>query len=165
MMKLILFNLTLGLALSFFQNTSVHEVRDTYRIAVNQEDAAIALLDNTAAATGEQPVIMAYNGAAHILMAKYVFNPISKLSHFNKGKKTLNDAVAADRENIEIRFLRFSIQSEAPAFLGYKDHLEEDKLVILEQIKDLKDHDLHKMLNNYLLSSKNLSQVEKETLK
>lgn len=148
-----------------FQSSSVSEVRALYKFAAEKEDAAEKLMERTENSTGKEPVLLGYKGAAHMLMAKYVGNPFSKMSHFNKGKKIFSSAIEADRQNVELRFLRFSVQSEAPAFLGYRDNLEEDKTMILTGLKDIKDEELYKMISGYLLSSEALSEVEKEKIK
>ena len=40
-----------------------------------------------------------------------------------KGKNHLKKCIKADNENIEIRYLRFTIQTNVPAFLGYSNSI------------------------------------------
>ena len=164
-MKNLIIIIMLVLSAGSFQNSSVAEVRALYKTAAEKEDAAEKLMERTENSTGKEPVLLGYKAAAHMLMAKHVGNPFSKMSHFNKGKKIFSSAIEADQQNVELRFLRFSVQSEAPAFLGYRDNLEEDKSVILANLKDLKDEELYKMISGYLLSSEAVSEVEKEKIK
>src|SRR5687768_14330751 len=69
----------------------------------------------------------AYRGAATILMAKHSINPYSKLKHFYDGKKILEAAIKKDPGNVEARYLRFTIQSNVPDFLGYNNEIQADK--------------------------------------
>ena len=153
------------LSSGFFQSTDVSEVRAFYREAAEKEEAAEMLMESTKDFTEKQPVLFGYKGAAHMLMAKYVGNPFSKMSHFNKGKKIFTAAIEEDGGNIELRFLRYAVQSEAPGFLGYRDNLKEDKALILAQLNDLEDADLHRMISRYMLASESLSEAEKQRIR
>ena len=86
------------------------------------------------------------------------------MSHFKKGKEKLAEAIKADPDNVELRFLRFSVQAEAPAFLGYRDNLEEDKIILLAQSSEIKDRQLKQMILNRLRSSNSLTETEKAAL-
>src|SRR5690606_4592681 len=57
------------------------------------------------------PLFMGYTAGANMLRAKHVINPISKVSWFNKGKKTLETAIKADIKDVDLRCPRFGIQS------------------------------------------------------
>lgn len=69
---------------------------------------------------------MAYLGALETIWAKYVGNPFSKLSTFNKGKEKLEKAVKNAPDNLEIRYLRLSVQKNAPSILGYDKAIKTD---------------------------------------
>ncbi|MBC8046326.1 MAG: hypothetical protein H7Y00_05985 [Fimbriimonadaceae bacterium] len=58
--------------------------------------------------------LAAYKACATMMMANHVFNPIRKLSNFNHGKELLEKCVAADKENMEIRYLSFTIHNNFP---------------------------------------------------
>lgn len=147
------------------QESALSRVRTLYQKAANDESAAKSLLSFTADFDEDQPVLMGYNGAAHMMMAKHVINPFSKMSHFNKGKRIYNSAILVAPENIELRFLRFAVQSEAPGFLGYKENIAEDKKFLMDEVLALKDQELKKMILDYLLASKNITAGEKIILK
>ncbi|MFV8838621.1 hypothetical protein [Salinimicrobium soli] len=147
------------------QENELSKIRNLYQRAPERETAAKELLKITEDYRKEDPVLFAYKGAAHMMMAKHVINPFTKMSHFNKGKKIYSAAIEADPKNMELRFLRYSVQSEAPGFLGYKQNVEEDKTLLLKNTKQLQDPGLKKMIVEYLLSSDGLSSAEKEKLK
>ena len=157
--------LTVILTFGSNQESTLTRVRTLYQKAPTEEAAAKALLKYTDGYDDEDPVLLAYNGAAHMMLAKHVINPFSKMSHFNNGKKIYNTAILMDSENIELRFLRFAVQSEAPAFLGYNEHLAEDKTFLMDEVLTLKDRELQKMILDYLLTSKSISPGEKIILK
>ena len=80
------------------------------------------------------PIVTAYEASAKALLANYSWNPVSKISYLKEAKVLLAEAVQRDKENIEIRFLRFYIENSIPAFLGLSKNIEEDKSVILDNI-------------------------------
>ncbi|AWH85663.1 hypothetical protein HYN59_11335 [Flavobacterium album] len=104
-------------------------VRNSYRLAPGDKTVCkemIALLENR-----KDAVSLAYLGAFRSIWAKHTPNPLSKLGTFRKGKKNIEAAVAAEPLNIEIRFVRLSVQLNAPGFLGYNDDIDEDKKFIM----------------------------------
>lgn len=107
------------------------------------------------------PVLGAYKASASMMMAGYVFNPVSKLSYFNKGKDLLEKCINSDSINIELHYLRFAMQAEAPSFLGYKDFISADKKFILEKVDSVKDNQLREMIVSYLIKSPLLTENEK----
>lgn len=156
--------LTVILSIVMGQNSQQLEVRNLYLNAAEEEAVAKKLLEITTDKEYRNTLMYGYHGAAQMMMAKHVGNPFKKLSYFNKGKQIFTEAIAADPQNVELRFLRFSVQAEAPGFLNYKQNLEEDKQMLLAQTPDLKDADLREMILNYLAGSKGLTTSEKEKL-
>lgn len=146
------------------QNAQLEKARSLYRKAAEEEKAARQLLELTENKDVSEPEMLGYKGAGNMMMAKHVGNPFKKMSYFNKGKENFSEAIEADSQNLELRFLRFAVQAEAPAFLGYRDNLEEDKLLLIKGVGNLKDPVLKSMILNYLRTSKALSAAEKERL-
>ena len=158
---MVLFFVVTGMVI---QQSDLSEARSLYSKASNEEKAAKDLLESLENKDTKEPVLLGYKGAAHMMMAKHVGNPFTKMSHFNKGKDIFSSAIAADKNNLELRFLRFAVQAEAPAFLGYRDNLEEDKLLLLNGVGNLEDPVLQKMILRYLNNSKGLTAAEKDRL-
>lgn len=100
--------------------------------------------------TTKDPVYLAYLGAYQTIWANHVINPISKLSTFNKGKKNIENAFLLDQNNIEIRLIRYSIQNNAPKFLGYSNELIRDKNFIERNYQDVKSIELKELINSVL---------------
>ncbi len=97
------------------------------------------------------PLLSGYRGGATMILAKHAFNPFSKLSHFKKGKNILESAIKSDNSNIELRFLRYTIQTSVPSFLNYSNEKKTDKIFLTKSVSDLKDLELKRIINAYLL--------------
>ena len=112
----------------------------------------------------KDPVFYGYRAGATMMMAKYVFSPFSKISYFRKGRDMLQRAVNADNQNMELRFLRFAVQTNLPFFLGYKDHIGADKLFILKGLSNLEDPVLKANIAKFMKESDYVSENEKINL-
>ncbi len=111
------------------------------------------------------PLFLGYKAGANMIMAKHVRNPISKISWFNKGKKMLEAAIKADMKDVELRCLRFGIQSNVPSFLNYKEDINLDRKFILKSYSHVKDPILKKNIISYMTKWGNLTAAERELLK
>ena len=160
----------LALTLFFYCMTApakgmvMEEIRELYKNAPVEENACerlIALLDSL---KQKNPVLQGYKGSATMMMAQHVSNPFLKLSYFHKGKAMLHQAIDADQENMELRFLRFAAQTNAPAMLGYRGEIQNDKRLILDDLFQSEDQSLNKLIIEYLKNSKYLDKEEKHTL-
>lgn len=131
--------------------------------AVKKEsfDQLKSVLDKT---TDNDPVLNGYRGCTLMIEANYLLNPISKLNYFNKGKEILEKAIKVNDDNIELRYLRFTIQSECPSILGYSDDLKLDKEFLLKKTKSLTDVALKKNIISFLKNSDKLTKAEKMKL-
>jgi hypothetical protein len=76
-----------------------------------------------------------YLGALLMRKAGLVKRPADKLKFFKAGRMKFDPAIAADKDNIEFRFLRFAIQENAPKIVKYKADLQADKLAIIDGYK------------------------------
>lgn len=113
-------------------------------------------------------LINAYMGTLEALKAKHAWNPYNKFKYLNDCEKTFKGAVATDPHNIEIRFMRFSIEHNVPKFLGYTKNLVADRLEMVKQI-DAKyyasaDKALVKTIIKFMLESKRCTPDEQKRL-
>ncbi len=112
------------------------DVKTMFNKAVNDEGKTIELLTFLNKQNpGPTDVNYAYLGAAETLMGKHAMNPIKKLSWLEKGLTKLNQSVSYQSNNPIPRYLRISVESQIPSFLNKSIHLNEDKKVLLEQLK------------------------------
>ena len=156
-------NLILILLLNFFyqiDNSELIKIRNLYEQAALKEDVHLKLANLLLNLKVESPLINSYKGANIMIGANYVFNPISKLSKFNKGKKLIEYAVERDPNNIEIRYIRFTVQTNLPKFLGYSSYINKDKEFIINQLGFMNDQDLRSRIVAYLLSSNRCNEIE-----
>lgn len=142
----------------------IDEVRSLYQKSMTSENACKKLIDILEPYKSD-PLYLGYRGCATMVMAKHAFNPFSKLSYFKKGKKMLEEAIKTDQYNFELRFLRFTAQTNMPSFLGYNDSIDKDKAFILDSFSLIKDARLEAYVLPSLKESKDLTQSEKEKLK
>ena len=63
---------------------------------------------------------------------------MTKLKVFNQNKKLLNSLINQNESNVHLRYIRLLAQEKAPSFLGYNEHIKEDK-AFLKKILDTKD--------------------------
>ncbi|MBX9850354.1 MAG: hypothetical protein K2X86_01190 [Cytophagaceae bacterium] len=148
----------------FAGSPSLSEVRTLYEKAATEEASCVKLIELLASCGEKEYLLCGYKAGATMMMANYVTNPFSKLSYFNTGKDMLEKAITSDDKNVELRFLRFGVQSNAPSFLGYIDHLETDKKFLLETVQTLTDLDLKKNIISFLKKSDRLNALEKQKL-
>lgn len=165
---LILLILSFG-SVSFAQNISLEEVRMQFIEGANNGTTAENLFHRLSAEDALIPVLLAYKGAIQAVMAKHVKGVRKKYSLAKKGMKVLHDAVAHDPDNIEIRFLRFSVQENMPSFLGLSRDREQDKNSILMNLPKREEYQIDdtffKEIVNFLIQSKECSQEEIRILK
>ncbi|RDI14558.1 hypothetical protein DEU42_102255 [Flavobacterium sp. AG291] len=99
-----------------------------------------------------EPIRIAYLGAFQTIWAKHTLNPFEKLKTFKEGKANIEESVAQSPSDTEIRFIRLSVQLNAPKFLGYSNNIEEDKKIIRYSGSDIKSETLQKMIKECLKS-------------
>jgi len=161
-MKFVLF-IYLFLFLDF--NPDVSEVRNLYKQAVVSESAALSLFSNLTGITkDDDKVLVSYKGALTAITAKYEKEIKPKKELFKNGVYLIEYAIEEDPDNIEIRFVRLSVQQNIPKFLKYKMNIEEDKTFLLERINDLNNKELKSYIEDYILYSKNFTEQEKNVI-
>ncbi len=127
------------------------EVRELFYRAVESEsslDSLNAYLESNYAKkdSKHRAVLLAYEGAAESLKAKYAFWPFSKLSYLETGVELMTEAVGLSPDNIEVRFLRFSVLHHVPGFLGYGDFLKTDTAELLKLLTEKKQPEIDRKL-------------------
>ncbi len=147
---------------------SITEVRKSYTEAIDNEDKAESLYQalNTSQAKADA-LLLAYCGATRALMAKHAVNPYSKLKYLKEGSALLNSAVDKNPTQIEVRYLRYSVEKNVPDFLDYRQHLESDKKVIVDAIlagKHGLDKPILKNVVAYMLKNAELDGATKAKL-
>lgn len=145
----------IAVALSIILNISnpkLDEVRMNYEHAVTDKNLCRQMIQTLSTNDGNA-VNIAYYGAYQTIWAKHVFNPIDKLNTFNKGKRNINKAALLSPDNIDVIFVRHSVQKNCPAFLGYRSNLKEDEAFLKQHLQEITSTNFRQMVIS-LLNSK-----------
>ncbi len=113
-----------------------------------------------------QAVKTGYYASAVMAEAKFKFDPFSKLSAFNNGKKILESCVSADSSLVELRYIRLAIQKNVPSILGYSSNITSDKKFLLNNVSKIKESDteLYSKISAFLITQFKLTEPEKKLL-
>lgn len=147
---------------------NLHTIRKLLVTAINSSKTTDSLYRNLGSIKNRSGLITGYLGTLEALKAKHTWNPYYKIKYLSDAEKTFKSAVTSDPSNIEIRFMRFSVEHNVPKFLGYTKNLIADKQEIIKQI-DRKhyasaDIALVKTIINFLLDSKRCTPAEHSNL-
>ncbi len=95
-------------------------------------------------------LLLGYKGAVELGMARHDPNVFKKMGYFNDGKENLEKSIEKDPANIELRFLRLTIQTYLPAFLGYGESKEKDKAFVLANLEKAPSEDFKKRVKGFI---------------
>ncbi len=123
----------------------VPTIRKNYLKAVSDKEICREMIHSLEKKNAEG-LQLAYYGAFQALWAKHSSNPLEKLSTFKKGRNNIDRAVKQEPQDLEARFLRYSIQKESPGFLGYKSNIKEDRAMLSRNINNVNDPVLKQMI-------------------
>lgn len=147
-------------------NMDLKLLRDLYyKASVSKNDAEIFLKTMEKLSAGGDPLISGYLGMAYMIKANHAINPYNKLSYFIKGKNLLDGAISSSPLLAELRFLRYSVQTNAPAFLNYRGNKGDDKKQLIQSLNTLQDSDLYTRIKEFLLNSTETTASEKELIR
>ena len=146
-------------------DVNIAEVRQLYKQADLSEQNAVVLLEKLESISKtDDKVLVAYKGAVTSMSAKYEKGAKLKKGVFKNGVSLVEYAVSSDSENIEIRFVRLSVQQNSPKFLNYNKEIEEDKKYILNNINQISSIELKSYIKDYILHSNNFTEEEKNVI-
>ena len=151
-MKIVLLALVMLLGCPFISNAlSLEVVRKNYQLAVTDRNVCKSMLEQLRD-NQESNIHRAYLGAFQMIWAKHIFNLIDKLRAFNKGKTNIDKVAKLVQNNVEIIFIRYSVQRNSPGFLGYNDNLKEDKNFLYKNRNSISSVTLKTMVEKLLNS-------------
>lgn len=159
-----IFSLFLLALSSNAQNLTIDALRKEYYKVSTDSVSCAKLYAKVQKDQSTDNLILGYKGAITAAMANHVKNKSEKLKLFNEGKKQIEASIIEDTKNAELRFLRFTIQSNCPKALGYSDQISKDKTIILGNIDAIQNTALRKKMKGFLLESKNLTAEEKKQI-
>jgi hypothetical protein len=80
--------------------------------------------------------LLAYKGALEAIMTRTTWNVFKKIGYLNKSQESFQEAYALEPNNVEVRFMRLSVEHSIPSYLGYSIHMVEDKNFVVKHVKD-----------------------------
>lgn len=140
---------------SLVSNESVL-IRKQYHAAATDKQQ-VSLLASTCKQleNNQSSTVLGYCTMVHFLEAKNAFNPYKKFNEFNHGKALLDSLIDLYPFDIELRYMRHSIQDRSPGFLGYKDNLEDDEEFMKSKLPQLTDSAVYQLIYSYLYKPTN----------
>lgn len=160
-------SLLLYFLVAFTGLPDIEAVRASYKKAIDSEAETETALKRMETVSKTSPLLYAYKGAFTALLAKHASNPYTKLDKVRQASAILDEAVMADAAHIEIRYLRYSIEKNVPAFLPYRAHIaqDEEKIVAaLSQKTDGLSEAVKKEVAAFMLKNAQLEPQEKKLL-
>ena len=149
-MKWTIFLLSALFIFSSFAIYSLDDVRANYSQLATDKKMCSELLAQLEKNKDQSATHLAYLGGLQTIWANHVFSPIGKLNTFKEGKKNIEQAIKKEPENVELRFVRLSVQKNAPSFLGYKSNINEDAKFIKENRHQIRSEILQKNIGTLL---------------
>lgn len=139
----------------FCGKISAQESKDIIRLrlfaAVKDASLSPALLEDLYQIKPKDELTLGYIATTEALMAKNTWNPFRVFHHLNQSKKFFDSALKNNMQNIEIRFMRLSVEENLPSYLGYSKHIDEDSKFILEHLDQLKQYKLNRNLSFFIV--------------
>jgi hypothetical protein len=163
----LLLTLTSALSVPVVSPYQLAALRQQYKQAAADEAAGEKFYQLMASYKQQDPVVLGYKGAAEAIKARDAAF-LEKLGYVHAAAHTFEQAVALNPKNAEIRYLRFSVETNLPGFLGMSKHVEEDRQVLVSSL--LKhpssglDAEGFKTIRYYLVQHGHVSPAEAEKL-
>tara|TARA_B100001115_G_C15809634_1_gene401278 strand:- start:355 stop:819 length:465 start_codon:yes stop_codon:yes gene_type:complete len=134
-MKIILILMFFSLKLYSQINTDMSEIRLLYVKSASEYKSCLKLDSITKQFSKDKfPILYSYNISSSILSCNHIKNPIKKFAIFKQKSKDLDNIIIENPNSIEIRFLRYMLQSNAPKFLGYDTKIDSDYNFVLDNL-------------------------------
>lgn len=121
------------------QEDLLRDCRESIANAFKERSVADRLYEGLKKENGTHNLLYGYRGAIEMSFGKHESSLIKKGRYFSSGREILEETIAKDPTNIELIFLRYTIQYNVPSILGYKGNLEEDRAKLEHAVKTRTD--------------------------
>lgn len=142
--------------------------RDLVR-AVESTKVTDSIYKKLSALPNKSALVVGYIGTVEALKAKHAWNPYNKIKYVKVSLKTMQKAINMDKDNLEIRFMRFSIEHYTPGFLGLSKNLDIDRKEIFKHYQNrsfgVADEELIKGVAKFMVDSKRCTAEEIKVFK
>ncbi|MEN9369735.1 MAG: hypothetical protein RI952_600, partial [Bacteroidota bacterium] len=116
-------------------NGNIELARKEFKNAVYNDKLTNQLCEVLISSKQQDALTQAYIAYFTALKAKHVSNPYAKIEYVRNFDRTIKKAIELAPDNLEIRFLRFSVQDNIPLYLGFSKELDIDKKIIVQQLQ------------------------------
>lgn len=142
-------------------------LRRQYEQAAANKEAGEKFYNQLHDYKGQDALVLGYKAASEAIKARDA-SMLNKLTYVQQAAQTFEQAVALDPANAEIRFLRFSVESNLPAFLGLSKHVDEDKAFLLtaalQHPRSGLDEEAFRTVRGFLVGRGHVSEAQAEQL-
>jgi|GEM_PF-3230239 len=146
---------------AFKASSPIEKIRHYYELAPNNETALDSLL-NICNQNGSVAEIKGYFYAGQCIQAKFAKNPWQKYTLCKNALSNLNRLVNNFEQNVEIRYIRFSVEVNLPAYLPFENHIEADKNFILINLNT--NHSNYHRIKKFIIKEGKLTETEKKQI-
>jgi hypothetical protein len=133
------------------QGNAIQDIRHEFYKSTLDYKYASPLLEKLKGIKAPSALELAYTGATEAILAKPGWNIFKKMGHLKRSRDCFNHAVALDFSDVEIRFLRLSIEHHLPGYLGFSSHILQDKQMILDSMDFFENKDLGQEMMDFIL--------------
>ena len=133
------------------QERSIHKLRHEFYLSTLDYQNAFPLIDKLNKISDPNALELAYRAATQAILAKPGWNVFKKLGYLRRSRQSFLKAIEMDMKDVEIRFLRLSVEHHIPRYLGFSRHIAHDKQVIMENIERFKQKELPQEISDYII--------------
>ncbi len=156
-MRSILFCITLvALCTKIAASPDLQVIRQQYLKAIEEKTEAYEMHKLMKNIESDVPVIKAYKASSKALIARYSYNPYTKVQKLKNALEEFDQAVYDAPRDVEVRFLRFAVQYHLPEFLGLSDNVEKDRKFLIKRMMNpelnQKPAAVQKVIGRFLLN-------------
>jgi hypothetical protein len=142
-------------------------LRRHYELAAADKTAGEKFYKLLADYKDRDALVLGYKAAAEAIRARDA-SMFNKLTYVQDAARTFEEAVGLDPQNPEIRFLRFSVESNLPAFLGLSKHVDEDRELLIKAAlshpKSGLDAEAFRAVRNFLVERGHVTDEQAQRL-
>ncbi len=152
---------------SNFSSDDINAIRDLYVQAGIDHKKTDVFLDAVKNFQRSSALLEAYHGTALAMKANITIDNFDKFNTITRSREKLEMAVKLDKNNIEIRFLRFMVQSKIPKFINYNNIGEDKNLIFknLSEINKIENPIYVDIIFDCLIKSTHFTNTEKAIIK
>ena len=146
---------------------SLPNLRRQYQQAATSKEAGEKFYQLMESYQEQNAVGLAYKAAAEAIRARDA-SMFNKLTYVQNAMKQFDRAVKLAADNAEIRFLRLSVESNVPSFLGLSPHVDEDRQFLLNALlrhpNSGLDPESFRLVRDFMVTRDHISDADAQKL-